>query len=132
MLEKYSVVRKEVFQNLKVVIIVETRQHNLFFIAFLVLLINNNKFAIHIFSGCFEINTKSKGNKITGDKPSWKNVENATTCQVKYCQEYDKCKYFVYNEKTKSCNLKTGNAFTVRISSSGYVFGPKFCPGVCN
>ena len=66
---------------------------------------------------------------ITGDNPSWYNVENATICQVKYCQEYDKCKYFVYNIKTKSCNLKTEEAFAVRIHSAGYVFGPKFCEG---
>ena len=98
----------------------------------MVVLGKNIRFKINTFSGCFENDTKSKGNRISGDKPSWQNVENATTCQVKYCQEYDKCKYFVYNEKTKSCNLKTEKAFTVRISSSGFVFGPKVCPGACN
>ena len=66
---------------------------------------------------------------ITGDKPSWRSVKNATVCQVKYCQEYDKCKYFVYNEKTRSCNLKTDKAFASKISSKGYTFGPKYCKG---
>ena len=79
------------------------------------------------FSECFENGTKSKGNMILGHNPSWQNVKNASMCQVKYCQEYDNCKYFVYNEKRRSCNLKTEEAFGVKIPAEGFTFGPKYC-----
>ena len=72
---------------------------------------------------------KSRGNKIKGDNPSWPRVENATTCQVKYCQEYEQCKYFVYNQKTGSCNLKKLDALFFKSPAQGYIFGPRYCTG---
>ena len=81
---------------------------------------------------------KSRGNKIRGDNPSWPRVENATTCQVKYCQEYEQCKYFVYNQKTGSCNLKKLDALFFKSPAEGYIFGPRYCTGnnslpiICN
>ena len=72
---------------------------------------------------------KSRGNKIKGDNPSWPRVENATTCQVKYCQEYEQCKYFVYNQKTGSCNLKKLDALYSKSPAQGYIFGPRYCTG---
>ena len=72
---------------------------------------------------------KSRGNKIKGDNPSWPRVENATTCQVKYCQEYEQCKYFVYNQKTGSCNLKKPDALFFKSPAQGYIFGPRYCTG---
>ena len=72
---------------------------------------------------------KSRGNKIRGDNPSWPRVENATTCQVNYCQEYEQCKYFVYNQKTGSCNLKKLDALFFKSPAEGYIFGPRYCTG---
>ena len=72
---------------------------------------------------------KSRGNKIKGDNPSWPRVENASTCQVKYCQEYEQCKYFVYNQKTGSCNLKKPDALFFKSPAQGYIFGPRYCTG---
>ena len=58
-------------------------------------------------------------------------VANVTVCQA-ICQEEDEeCQYFVYNEKTRSCDLLFEQAFNMKFSSEGHIFGPKFCSGMC-
>ena len=80
--------------------------------------------------GCFTHNTKSNGNNTVIDRPNWwPKVKDAITCQAKFCQEYDECKYFVYNKKTKSCTLKVEEAVDARSVSEDHIFGPQYCPG---
>lgn len=85
----------------------------------------------HVYAqDCFMDDMKSKGNPIVNDQPRYLNVANATMCQEKYCQEYAECEYFVYNKKTKSCNLKRAPAFDAKSPSEGHIFGPQYCPNV--
>ena len=66
---------------------------------------------------------------------SHEDVEDASECQQRYCQQNEKCTAFVYNTKTKECNLKKA---PVRLNGlgrlklqneDGKIFGPKYCPG---
>ena len=55
-------------------------------------------------------------------------------CQENYCQINDKCTSFVYNAKTKTCNLKKIIQWeldeTELVYEEGKTFGPKYCPGI--
>ena len=78
---------------------------------------------------CFKENVKSSGHQIIEKpfKPTYPNIQNASDCQVKYCQKIPSCRYFAYNANMKTCNLKTEHAIA-EPTQKNIVFGPKYCP----
>ena len=64
------------------------------------------------------------------------NVSDAQECQEKFCQEHKKCTSFVYDMVTNLCTLKKPPikflGIVQLIARKNHVFGPKYCPGMCN
>ena len=78
---------------------------------------------------CFKENVESPGHQIIEKpfKPTYSNIQNASDCQKKYCQQIPSCRYFAYNANRKTCNLKTKHAIA-EPTPERIVFGPKYCP----
>jgi coagulation factor 11 len=75
-----------------------------------------------ICKSCFSYQYNSVGSDIT----YFTNVASSTACQQK-CQDLATCKFFVHNQGSSTCWLKSSENPT-KTYNHNFIFGPKTCP----
>ena len=76
------------------------------------------------------MNTKAMGNTVPGWITTYDGIDTPEECQ-KLCQNAFEnggdCQYFVLNQNSNTCNLKTEEARNNLESAQDFVFGKRVC-----